>query len=71
MHTGKIGRAVKVTELIRKWAQTDARERPADPEGKSQYRYFLLAEKAGKFCLYEVKKKRQSRGLAENCMREF
>ena len=64
----------KVTELIRKWAQTDAREGLQIQKG-NQYGYFLLAEKPERFVYTKLKEKAEQRigrelymGIFEGCM---
>lgn len=64
----------KITELIRKWAQTDAREGLQIQKG-NQYGYFLLAEKPERFVYTKLKEKAEQRigrelymGIFEGCM---
>ena len=64
----------QITELIRKWAQTDAREGLQIQKG-NQYGYFLLAEKPERFVYTKLKEKAEQRigrelymGIFEGCM---
>ena len=64
----------QITELICKWAQTDAREGLQIQKG-NQYGYFLLAEKPERFVYTKLKEKVEQRigrelymGIFEGCM---
>ena len=64
----------QITELICKWAQTDAREGLQIQKG-NQYGYFLLAEKPERFVYTKLKEKAEQRigrelymGIFEGCM---